>query len=376
MDIKKFDVSRLSGNKTFDPTLVGYEDSIDIIEEELKNARKSFVKIGWYLKHIDERTMYKKDGYADIYEFAYAKLKMSPETVNRFVNVCKAFSVNHDSPELDEQYSEFKVSQLFEMLPMKEEDRKEISSDMTVKQIREKKAEQKTKKEPSDQLIAAFCKTRVGDLNQFSSVSELKDYLMTRHGKSHSGGSNPNFKCTPRGISLNNCEEMTWLAFSKRAWELRAPLNSQKVIAEEAQNIKEAGHKERTVSSAAEEKVVSEKPIEEDASKEIGAVSQNTLEKNITEENVPESDSAPILEPETDNPQSERKAPDYKDYEKMDYDALLQEACRLSEDLYKGFKFAVQNNTLSEIERYQKWSLKLNTLTYYITEKLKVLLYS
>ena len=46
MDIKKFDITRLSGKNTFNPRTAGYEDSIEIIEEELQSLRKSFVKIG------------------------------------------------------------------------------------------------------------------------------------------------------------------------------------------------------------------------------------------------------------------------------------------------------------------------------------------
>lgn len=57
MDIKKnkFDLSRLSGNRPFDPDLIDYEDSVEIIGDEIHNMRKSFVKIGWHLKHIKER---------------------------------------------------------------------------------------------------------------------------------------------------------------------------------------------------------------------------------------------------------------------------------------------------------------------------------
>ena len=47
MDIKKFDIARLSGKNTFNPRTVGYEYSIGIIEEELQSLRKSFLRIGW-----------------------------------------------------------------------------------------------------------------------------------------------------------------------------------------------------------------------------------------------------------------------------------------------------------------------------------------
>lgn len=155
----KFDVKDLGKAKIFDPKKVGYQDSIDIIHDELHNARKSFIKIGWYLKHIYEKKMYTEDGYSNIYEFAHDKFKISQSTVTRCIQLCQAFSVNHDSPELDEKYVDFNISQLFEMLPMKTEQLEAVSSDMTVKEIRKikkkdfnTKSSEKLEKEESDLL--------------------------------------------------------------------------------------------------------------------------------------------------------------------------------------------------------------------------------
>lgn len=146
MGVRKFNVMDLSQAKIFEPREVGYQDSIDIIHEELHNARKSIIKIGWYLKHIYEKEMYMEDGYSNIYEFAYDKFKMSQSTVTRSIQLCQAFSVNHDSPELEEKYADFNISQLFEMLPMQLEQIETVTPDMTVRQIREiKKNDSKAK---------------------------------------------------------------------------------------------------------------------------------------------------------------------------------------------------------------------------------------
>lgn len=145
MSIKPFNVANLSKVNLMDPKDVGYQDSIDIIYDELQKTRKSFIKIGWYLKHIKDAAMYKEDGYTNIYEFAYDKFNISQSTATRFINLCIEFSVNHDSPDLDEKYIDFSVSQLFEMLPMKSEEKGKITPDMTVRQIREVKNETKEK---------------------------------------------------------------------------------------------------------------------------------------------------------------------------------------------------------------------------------------
>ena len=68
MGVKNFDVLAFNKTKLIDPEQVGYEDSIEIINEEIHKTRKSFIKIGWYLKHIQDNKMYEQNGYANIYE--------------------------------------------------------------------------------------------------------------------------------------------------------------------------------------------------------------------------------------------------------------------------------------------------------------------
>lgn len=137
MGIKPFDIRSIGRTGIVNPELIGYQDSLDIISEELHRTRRSFVKIGWYLKHIREKEMYKTENYANIYELAADKFNLSQPTATRFMNICEQFSINHDSPELDEQYIEFSMSQLFEMLPMKQDEMNQITPDMTVTQIRD-----------------------------------------------------------------------------------------------------------------------------------------------------------------------------------------------------------------------------------------------
>lgn len=139
MSIKTFDVMSFNKTKLIDPEQVGYQDSIEIIHEELQKTRKSFIKIGWYLKHIHINKMYEQDGYANIYEFAMDKFHISQPTATRFMNICEEFSINHNSPELDKKYEDYNISQLFEMLSMSKDKLEQITPKMTVKQIRELK---------------------------------------------------------------------------------------------------------------------------------------------------------------------------------------------------------------------------------------------
>ena len=63
MGVKNFNVMAFNKTRLIDPEKVGYQDSIEIIHEELHKTRKSFIKIGWYLKHIHENKMYEQEGY-------------------------------------------------------------------------------------------------------------------------------------------------------------------------------------------------------------------------------------------------------------------------------------------------------------------------
>ena len=141
MGINNFNVMSLGSAKIFDPTKVGYDDSIEIIKEELVKTRKSFVKIGWYLKHIQEGELYKEDGFQNIYDFAFQKFNLSQPTATRFMKVCEKYSVNHDTPELDDKYVDYSVSQLFEMLPMTPEQEEKVTPETTVKEMRQIKKE-------------------------------------------------------------------------------------------------------------------------------------------------------------------------------------------------------------------------------------------
>ncbi len=146
MAVKKFDVMNLGKAGLLNPEQVGYKDSIEIIKDESLRVQKSFVKIGWYLKHIRDNELFKEDGYASIWECAADQLGYSQSTASRFINICEKFSKNHNSPELDIKYAGFDKSQMIEMLPMEPEQLEKVVPEMTVKQIRDIKTNDKLPK--------------------------------------------------------------------------------------------------------------------------------------------------------------------------------------------------------------------------------------
>ena len=116
-----------------------YIQSKNEIKQELGGIVKSFVRIGWQLTRIDKSGAYKHDGYNTIAEFAKTEYGMNPSGVSRFMKVYEKYSVPGDTPELKEQYREFKFNNLVEMLQLPEEDQQIFHPEDKREDIRELK---------------------------------------------------------------------------------------------------------------------------------------------------------------------------------------------------------------------------------------------
>lgn len=171
MGVKHFDVMNLGKTGLIDPEQLGYQDSVEIIKDESLKVQKSFVKIGWYLKHIRDNELYKEDGYNSIWECAADQLGYSQSTASRFISICEKFSKNHNSPELDAKYAGFDKSQMIEMLPMETEQLEKVTPDMTVKEIRDIKIKNKAPEPQEDK------KTNDDIPGQTSIEKDFPEYL-------------------------------------------------------------------------------------------------------------------------------------------------------------------------------------------------------
>ena len=116
-----------------------YIQSKNEIKQELGGIVKSFMRIGWQLTRIDKSGAYKQDGYNTISEFAKIEYGMNPSGVSRFMKVYEKYSVPGDTPELQEQYREFKFNNLVEMLQLPEEDQQIFHPEDKREDIRELK---------------------------------------------------------------------------------------------------------------------------------------------------------------------------------------------------------------------------------------------
>lgn len=116
------------------------------ITDNLKTAAKSFIKIGYYLWHVKAYQLYKDENFLDFADYVRNKFSLGLSTVYKFINICLEYSQydgKNPSPYLASQYREYNSSQLIEMLALSSEDRKEITPDKTIQEIRKIKRERK-----------------------------------------------------------------------------------------------------------------------------------------------------------------------------------------------------------------------------------------
>lgn len=189
---------------------VGYKDSLDIIHENFKKAADSFIAIGYYLKHINKNKLYLEGNYNSIWECAEGEFGLSQSAASRFMNMNDAFSVNGDTPVLDDKYKDFNKSQLQELLALSDEQREEqkekISPEQTVSEIRQIVKKVKQADEPTEKEIRTFYHGHAADIPR----AMLKEKLKERFRHSYYSGKDFSYKGSPRGLIINDKEEITW----------------------------------------------------------------------------------------------------------------------------------------------------------------------
>lgn len=294
MGIRKFDVMDLGKASLIKPEQLGYKDSLDIIKDESNKIQKSFVKIGWYLKHIRDNKLYSEGGYANIWECAADQLGYSQPTASRFINICEKFSKDHNSPELDDKYAGFDKSQMIEMLPMEQEQLDRVSPDMTVKQIRDIKMENKNPGKKADQEIDDNIPGQTSietDFPEYMPEEDLKEDMMdvyaTSHKEENSATSEKNSNeskrkpdlrgltdnpyCKSCGTPLREYEEKCSVCGQLQDWE-----GYDQDIDPDAKEIIDGDYREIEVSDPEGENIATSQPEEDKVHDESWFVEQYT----------------------------------------------------------------------------------------------------
>lgn len=165
-------------------TLTDWLDTKRKLQEELLGIRRSFVKIGYYLRKADVSKAYEQDGYKTVVEWAKGEYGLEASTVSRFMAINREFSIEGFSEHLMPEYEEFKRSQLEEMLRIEKSDRAMIEPEASREAIRDFKKFTKQEAVEEDsaddvtKLVRSFCeenKELVNELYASKAVQTAND---------------------------------------------------------------------------------------------------------------------------------------------------------------------------------------------------------
>lgn len=160
-------------------TLWQWQAMKDDIRKKLNETAENFVYIGCRLKEIEAQESYRQDGAADIYEFAQKEYGLHRSTTQRFMAITSKFSIGGNSTELLQEYKNFGVSKLQEMLTLSDEDCQLLTDKSTVSDIREFKnfnrqqASEEPAQEETERVYTAFQKCII----EFFRQQDKKDVL-------------------------------------------------------------------------------------------------------------------------------------------------------------------------------------------------------
>lgn len=115
--------------------------SVGYLMNDMVNIRENYIRLGFHLNEFQKNSYYKDFGYRTMYDFCSANLGLDKSAVSRCISVWAEFAsvdASHSRKMwIDDRYKDYSYSQLCEMVSMDEEERKQVKSDMTIKQIRE-----------------------------------------------------------------------------------------------------------------------------------------------------------------------------------------------------------------------------------------------
>lgn len=127
--------------------------SVKYLYTDLTDIRKFYIRLGFHLDEFNRICGYADFGYASLEDFCEVNLGLDKSAVSRCINVYREFNASNVlsedkgcAMELAEAWKDYSYTQLCEMLPLTPEERRKVTPDMTIKQIREFKKSLKDEK--------------------------------------------------------------------------------------------------------------------------------------------------------------------------------------------------------------------------------------
>lgn len=124
-------------------TLTDWLSIKNSLRDDLAGVSKSFVRIGYKLRRIEEQKLYENDGYKSLAEFAKAEYGLSQSTTSRFMAINAKYSIGGYSEDLRPEFAALGSSKLSEMLTLPDADLQMITEETPREAIRELKAFEK-----------------------------------------------------------------------------------------------------------------------------------------------------------------------------------------------------------------------------------------
>lgn len=129
----------MEGRKLAYYEMVDLEQADQSIKACLLDAGRNVIAVGYYLKVIRDRELFRDSGYETIWDYARETYGFSKSTASRYMARNDRFSVGGNSPVMAEEYREYSRAQLQEMLSLDAEQMEQVTPEMTVREIRELK---------------------------------------------------------------------------------------------------------------------------------------------------------------------------------------------------------------------------------------------
>lgn len=123
-------------NKTYE-----YNKITDGIKKQIDSIFDSYLDVGYDLKKIEDEKLYEMEDYKSIQDYAFDKFNLSKTTVHNIMAISQRFT--DENGRLLNEYKGYSFSTLVELVSVDQLDLESYSSVMTVKDIRNKKLENK-----------------------------------------------------------------------------------------------------------------------------------------------------------------------------------------------------------------------------------------
>lgn len=161
------------------------EEAESYIASGMMTAVRAFVANGYYLRRIRDEKLYKESGYKNFKEYLEDRYKKDEGWASKCIKVNQQLSVGGNSPILDSKYCDYNDKyKLVELASMTEEQRSQVSPDMSVKTLREfRKGDAENLVTSQENQAKESAQEEVFDIQEVSTVETPAPEKLSAYGK-------------------------------------------------------------------------------------------------------------------------------------------------------------------------------------------------